>query len=249
MTFSSPTLAAHNGTCIITQPSGKVWGPYISADTFKTAYVPVKDNNGNLLGGTGATNPMGGYGQPVLLDRWGQVIQYFPAYGTIGNRANDSYLYPTPTSAILAAISAGPLYGVFWPWSVNKLGASHAENAIWDFRDGVPFFSASSLTSANQPWPDPTLTPEPNGFYPNFAIQWMLGDQPDTSNTMDDVITGSEKLSNAGGFILISAGPDGPSRTNGGFCNMADSTGKLLPANVLQQTFTNSGNIYNLDRQ
>jgi prepilin-type N-terminal cleavage/methylation domain-containing protein len=251
LTFSSAALAPHNGTCIITQPSGKVWGPYISADTFKVAFIPMTDNKGNLLGGGGATNPMGGYGQPVLLDRWGQVIQYFPAYGTAGNRANDSYLYPTPSTATLAAISVGPLYGYSQPWSLeNKLGTSHAENAIWDFRDGVPFFSASSLTIANQPWPDPTVSPDPNNFYPNLAIQWMLGDQPDpTNNTLDNVIKTSEKFANPGPYILISAGPDGPGRTNGGFCNMADSTGNPILANTWQQAFINSGNIYNFDRQ
>ena len=77
------------------------------------------------------------------------------------------------------------------------------------------------------------------------AIQWMLGDQPDSSGNLDNVITGSAKLSFSGPYILISAGPDGLGRSNGGYCTM-DPT---LPANTLQQTFINSGNIYNFDRQ
>jgi hypothetical protein len=81
----------------------------------------------------------------------------------------------------------------------------------------------------------------------------MLGDQPDPNNLttpLDNVIMGAEKLSYSGPYILISAGPDGPNRNNGGFCNMADpTTGKSLPANTWQKTFIDSGNIYNFDRQ
>ena len=48
-----------------------------------------------------------------------------------------------------------------------------------------------------------------------------------------------------GPFILISAGVDGPTRDNGGFCNLLGVT----PDNVhYQQAFQASGNIYNFDR-
>jgi prepilin-type N-terminal cleavage/methylation domain-containing protein len=246
LNFSSPSpiAAAHNGNCLIIQPSGKVWGPYISADTFKIAFIPsaATDANGN------AVTSLSGLGQPVLLDRWGQVIQYFPTYGTVSNRTKTSVLLALNPGWTTNPPSAGPLYGYSQP---NTIDATKGQNTIWDFRDGAPFFSVSSLTSAAQPWPDPTISTEPNNFHPNLAIQWMLGDQPDATNKVDDAITASEKLANVGPYILISAGPDNASgfRTNGGYCNMVDSTGSPLPANTWQQTFINSGNIYNFDRQ
>jgi hypothetical protein len=49
-----------------------------------------------------------------------------------------------------------------------------------------------------------------------------------------------------GPFILISAGPDGQTRTNGGYCNLAPITTPSLTA--YQQAFQASGNIYNFDR-
>jgi prepilin-type N-terminal cleavage/methylation domain-containing protein len=253
LTLASPGPgAAHNGSCLVTQLSGKVWGPYISADTFKVAFIPNQDVN------TTAITSLVGYGQPVLLDRWGQVIQYFPAYGSVSNRANDSVTFKSYTPAQLATISVGPLYGYSQPWSLEgKSSSSLAQNAIWDLRDGAPFYTAGAGSSPAfcQQWQDVT---SPSGntstyFHPGWALQWMLGDQPNPANTsppLDDVITGSEKVATPGPYILISAGPDGPSRANGGFCNMADRvSGNPLPANTWQQTFTDSGNIYNFDRQ
>jgi prepilin-type N-terminal cleavage/methylation domain-containing protein len=252
VTTLSPAVYTHSLRCLISAPSGKVWGPYISADTFKVAYIPKADVNGVLLGGVGALNPIGGWGNSVLLDRWGQVIQYFPTYGSVNNRANDSVLYPTPTKATLAAISAGPLYGYSQPVSID---AKNGQNTIWDARDGAPFYIAGSGSSPAfcQIWQD-VISPSGNTSYyfrPGWALQWMLGDQPDpTTNLSDNLITGAEKLSYSGPYILISAGPDGPSRANGGYCNMIDPTaGTPLPANTWQQTFIKSGNIYNFDRQ
>jgi prepilin-type N-terminal cleavage/methylation domain-containing protein len=244
LTLTSTPAATHNGNCLITQPSGKVWGPYISADTFKVAFIPstATDANGNPV------TSLSGLGQPVLLDRWGQVIQYFPTYGTVSNRTKTSVLLASNPGWTTNPPSAGPLYGYSQP---NTIDAIKGQNAIWDFRDGAPFFSVSSPKSAAQPWPDPTISTEPNNFHPNLAIQWMLGDQPDATNNVDDAITASEKLANVGPYILISAGPDNASgfRFNGGYCNMVDSTGTPLPANTWQQTFIKSGNIYNFDRQ
>ncbi|MGD0463067.1 MAG: prepilin-type N-terminal cleavage/methylation domain-containing protein [Tepidisphaeraceae bacterium] len=254
----SPTAAAHNGNCLVTQPGGKVWGPYISADTFKVAYLPQNDLNGTALGNTGVANPLGGYGQPVLLDRWGQVIQYFPTYGTVSNRTNDS------TVPLSTAVTAGPLYGYSQPKSIDSTG----QNAIWDLRDGAPFFSVSAASSSAKPWPDPVsgtttaycqqwqdVTAAPF-FYPELAVQWMLGVSPPAiaipNSGSGNVITGSDKLSYSGPYILISAGPDGPNRNNGGFCNLVNpnvATATALPASSCQQTFINSGNIYNFDRQ
>jgi hypothetical protein len=271
LTLASPLSAAHNGTCIITQPSGKVWGPYISADTFKVAYIPATDLNGSQLGGPGVKPPIGGYGQAVLLDRWGQVIQYFPTYGTVSNRTNDSVLLAANPTWKTTPPTAGPLYGYSQPMSIDT---KNGQNAIWDSRDGMPFFTVATASGAIawtdpvsgvglvycKQWPDPTAAPpEPNNFYPNLAIQWMLGDaQPGLpASQTGDVITGSDKLSYTGPYILISAGPNGPSGSAnskgglnlGGFCNLVDSSGNLLSADTWQQIFINSGNIYNFDRQ
>lgn len=249
ITLNAPASASHTSVnCLIFIPGGKVWGPYISADNFKIAFVPTSDVNGNSLGGPNS-NTIGPAGEPVLLDHWGQVIQYFPTYGPVSNRSNDSASYPGGANT---TVSYGPLYGYSQPNSVdtNKNG----QNAIWDFRDGAPFFSVNSSSSPAQPWPNPYATT--NGFYPSLAIQWMLGVSlpavPTTvSSPLGNVIlnTASDKLSFTGPYILISAGPGGPDRLNGGYCNMVDSSGNLLPPNTSQQTFINSGNIYNFDRQ
>lgn len=243
--------------------TGKVWPNYLSADNFKVAFIPaVNDTSGNTLGGPGSS-VNGPAGQPVLLDHWGQVIQYFPRYGTIGNRTNDSVSYPSGANT---KVVAGPLYGYSQPWSFEggpTNTKSVAQNAIWDWRDGAPFFDVDTINgpTPNAPtarWPDSTVINAQN-FYPNMAIQWMLGDQIDPANggKLDNAIMGSDKLSYTGPYILISAGPDGPagSKNNlgginlGGYCNMVDSSGNLLPANTWQKAFINSGNIYNFDRQ
>jgi prepilin-type N-terminal cleavage/methylation domain-containing protein len=249
---SSPAVYTHSLRCLISAPSGKVWGPYISADTFKVAYIPKADVNAILLGGVGAPNPIGGLGDPVLLDRWGQVIQYFPTYGSANNRTNDSTLV-----ALNKSVTAGPLYGYSQAKSID---GTNGQNAIWDLRDGAPFFTVGAGPNPPywQQWQNvpsaSAASATPYCFFPGWALQWMLGDQPDPTQPtapLDNLIMGSEKLANVGPYILISAGPDGPSRANGGYCNMADptSTGSALPANTWQQTFINSGNIYNFDRQ
>ena len=231
--------------------SGKVWGPYISADTFKTVFLP-----------TGVP----GFWQPVLLDRWGQVIQYFPRYGLANNRTSDSTY-----AAVDAKVQAGPLYGYSQPASVDGI---YGQDAIWDWRDGAAFFATPSPggmrnpvtgdTDAVIPWPDPTLPAAPF-FEPQYTIQWMLGAQVMAGRPHANEITPatSTKLSFDGPFILISAGPDGPERassnfperTMGGYCNFLDATGNFndasgsaLTALELQQIFSASGNIYNFDR-
>lgn len=245
---------------LISIASGKVWGPYVSADTFKVAFIP-----GNL-------GPPLTAGQPVLLDRCGQVIQYFPRYGPASNRLNDSSMtpqFPTP-----ASVQAGPLFGYSQPLSAEPGAGKFAENAIWDWRDGAPYFVGPPIPGPPPPgywknpvtgnsdlvqsWRDPTLPiTSTNNIRLEWAIQWMLGDQPDpTSGYFKDAIISGEKLNWDGPFILISAGLDGPERPNthldwtgGGYCNFADpTTGTPIPSNQLQQTFQASGNIYNFDR-
>jgi hypothetical protein len=200
-----------------------------------------------------------------LLDRWGQVIQYFPRYGPANNRTADGLQpYGGPVQAN-ASISAGPLFGYSQPYSVDS---NYGYNTIWDWRDGAPLFAnqdtVPNVGSWQNPvtgnpdvcvtWPDPTndMSSPPNPpFQPELAIEWMLGDLPTHSGLFNNEIVSGEKLGWDGPFILISTGPDGPElgrseqkTTVGGYCNLAS-----VPINQLQQTFLNSGNIYNFDHQ
>jgi prepilin-type N-terminal cleavage/methylation domain-containing protein len=286
----APTYPHSRGT--ISTASGKVWGPYISADTFKVAFVPAGTDSNYGPGGPGTGIGWGSAGQPVLLDRWGQVIQYFPRYGPANNRLNDSSLAPTFT--VPASVQAGPLFGYSQPNSVDTISGNPSgagENAIWDYRDGAPFFQpfsngnppgitpsefTPSLASPLPQWPNPiTANPfnattgyfyavpwpkqtsgMPNNFRPELTIQWMLG-EPDSSGNFHNAILPGEKLNYDGPYILISAGPDGPNRANGGYCNFTNlkdgtltdpATGNPLTSAQLLQIFTASGNIYNFDR-
>lgn len=81
--FTAPASNSHT-RAVLSVAGGKVWGPYISADSFKVAFVPSTDVNANGVPSAG---------EAVLKDRWGQVIQYFPRYGPANNRSNDSSLY------------------------------------------------------------------------------------------------------------------------------------------------------------
>jgi prepilin-type N-terminal cleavage/methylation domain-containing protein len=241
---------AHTGArAIVSYPGAKVWGPYLAADTFKTQVIPANDIN---------KVPIPSAGQYVLLDRWGQTIQYFPRYGPVGNRTNDSKI-PQNSSVI-----AGPLYGFAQPRSIDSIGM----NAIWDLRDGAPFYTFDPNASQNpvfcEQWGDipqgATLTQDtPYYFMASWAIQWMLGGNlnPATNpTTVDDVLTSPEKLSWDGPFILISAGPDGPNRFHGGFFGVinsktglfTDTNDAALTPNVLANEAARWGNIYNFDR-
>ncbi len=227
-----PPAYSHNGQCEIRVADGKVWGPYLSPAAFKVAFVPSVDSYGY---------PFFGYGQPVLLDDWGQVIQYFPRYGPANNRTDDSTLPPNPS------IKAGPLYGYSQPKSVDP---KNGQNAIWDWRDGAPFFTLVGQTGPAQEWPDPAMG-NARSFRPELAIQWMLGDGPDSAGNFRNEIGDAQTLKYDGPYILISAGPGGPERPDGGYCNFADPNNgnNPLPANGLQQIFLKSGNIYNFERR
>jgi prepilin-type N-terminal cleavage/methylation domain-containing protein len=218
----------HTGGAIIWTPSGQVWGPYVSADAFKV----INDTNG----------------VPLLLDRWGQVIQYFPLYGQANNRTADStFTSSTP------AVTAGPLYGYCQPATVDS---TNGQNAMFDSRDGSRYFTATSPSSASQPWG--TRTGAGSFFDPSGPLMWMLGDNRvnGTNTGFSNLIVAPDRLSGIEPYILISAGPDGPLRANGGYCSFQDpQTGKMIdtggspltPAGFLQK-FKDSGNIYNFDR-
>jgi type II secretory pathway pseudopilin PulG len=223
---------SHDGRCEIWVADGKVWGPYLSPGAFKVAFVPSVDSYGY---------PFFGYGQPVLLDDWGQVIQYFPRYGPANNRTDDS-MYSVNTS-----VRAGPLYGNSQPKSVD---ATNGQNAIWDWRDGAPFFTLVGQTGPAQDWPDPA-SGNARSFRPELAIEWMLGEEPDSKGNFKNEIGAGETLKYDGPYILISAGPGGPERPDGGYCNFADpeNGNNSFLDNGLQQIFLKSGNIYSFERR
>ena len=140
--------------------------------------------------------------------------------------------------------------------SVDPSGWPAGLNTMFDYRDGAPFFNNSSQTALAQTWPVLAAISASNTFRPDWTIQWMLGDQPAAGGTFDDVISAPESLRYDGPYILISAGPDGPNRANGGYCNFADpatgnlidpASGNQLTQSQLLQMFINSGNVYNFD--
>jgi prepilin-type N-terminal cleavage/methylation domain-containing protein len=262
-----PTSHLASDKFVIKIPTGKITPNYLPADTFKVAFVPAEppaNQDSNYGPGGPGSNMYGSAGQPVLLDRWGQVIQYFPRYGPANNRTNDSNsVYP-----LNLKVQAGPLFGYSQPNSVDTIAgkpSNAGENAIWDPRDGAPFFAAGQSSNVLGSWPNPNPVtgnsdqvepwPKPTGssiaFQPELTIEWMLGKQ-DLSVEPNLIEAAGEKLNYDGPYILISAGPDGPERNNGGYCNMVDpnsgSANTPLPVNQLQQTFLASGNIYNFDR-
>ena len=232
LTLMAPPSYAHGGRCEVSVAEGKVWGPYLSPAAFRVAFIPSVDSFGY---------PFFGFGQPVLLDDWGQVIQYFPRYGRADNRMEDSM--QTADSSVVA----GPLYGYSQSKSIDR---AHGENALWDWRDGAPFFTLVGQTGPAQQWPTGGL--ESAGlFRPELAIEWMLGCEVDSAGTFRNVIVAPAKLNCGVPYILISAGPAGPERPNGGYCNFTDLgiSNKHLTDNDLQQIFAKSGNIYNFDRR
>jgi type II secretory pathway pseudopilin PulG len=225
-------MYSHDGPCEISRPDGKVWGPYLSPTAFKVAYIPAVDSFGY---------PFFGYGNAVLLDDWGQVIQYFPRDGPANNRAEDS------TLSLDASAKAGPLYGYCQKKTIDK---TNGQAAIWDWRDGAPFFTLAGQTAPAQDWPDPALGAS-RAFRPDLAIEWMLGAEPDSVGIFRDEIGAGETLKYDGPYILISAGPGGPERPNGGYCNFSDpaNNNKSFSSNSLQQIFSASGNLFNFERK
>jgi prepilin-type N-terminal cleavage/methylation domain-containing protein len=110
-----------NASTGISSPSGKVWGPYISADNFKVAWEMPTNDPASVTAE-----------QPVILDRWGTAIQYFPRYGPISNRN------------AVANVTAGPLYGISTPATMSPQGI----NAFFDQRDATNVWFANSATNA-----------------------------------------------------------------------------------------------------
>ncbi len=250
--FTSNTQHQTTDSYLIKLPTARVTPNYLSADNFKVAFVPIE-------GSGPGTNILGPAGEPVILDHWGQVIQYFPRYGLVSNRTADSSAFATPNPN--PSVIAGPLFGYSEPKSVDS--NSKGQYAIWDFRDGAPFFAGSGNTGVTwsnpvtgekslqvETWPDPTIS----GNTLQYAIQWMLGDS-DASGAFQNAIVNGGKLNYDGPYILISAGPNGPDGSInssggpniGGFCNLADGSGNPIPSAQVSKNFVNCNNVYNFD--
>jgi len=122
---------------------------------------------------------------------------------------------------------------------------TNGDFAMFDVRDASPIATRDSNNNISGFVPWQTVSD------PYMAVQWMLGcSNPSamvfsgtTLSAGPSTISNPDTLHFDGPFILISAGPDGPTRTNGGFCNLAG-----LNSNQFQSTFQASGNIYNFDR-
>jgi prepilin-type N-terminal cleavage/methylation domain-containing protein len=229
---SVPTTA---NTATLKIPTGKVWPNYLDTSAFKVQFVNDTTN----------TNPVDPYnGQPELLDRFGGVIQYFTRFGPNNNRLNGgTSIFNAPVGV---TVTAGPLYGLaMTDKSASNPGgvdSTHGQDAIWDMRDGAPF---TNNAGAWQLWQASSATVDLG-----MALQWMLGTSAPyattpTQTTNPSVIASPDTLHFDGPFILISAGPDGQTRTNGGYCNLAPITASPT---AYQQAFQASGNIYNFDR-
>jgi prepilin-type N-terminal cleavage/methylation domain-containing protein len=254
-TITAPVFNHLTGTrAVIFAPGGKVWGPYISADTFRTVVIqPATPSTMQQYTYNGQAVGQGMTGQPLLLDRWGQVIQYFPRYGPASNRTGPNSVIPN--NILDTTVQAGPLYGLSQPASIDP---NYGQHAIWDLRDGAPFFMQPGTSTQMQGW-FPVTTG--SAFDPGTTIEWMLGDSTYSttgSGGFNNLIKAPDKLTYDGPYILISAGPNGPSQgptgnyNTGGFCSFVNaSTGKIDPSITplqLQQMFAASGNIYNFDR-
>jgi type II secretory pathway pseudopilin PulG len=252
--FTVATTKGHSVTptdpdnCVLKTATGKVWDAYLPPDKFKVEYIDTAvDASNNLLHPGLVIFPPppdltinGDAAQPVLLDRWGQPIQYFTRFGPSNNRTSDSVDYGSPPT-VNTAVIAGPLFGVSTPLSIDaKLG----ENAIWDWHDGVPVSLASGNlggrlqtdTSAMTQWtPQAAGTPDLS-----LAFKWMLGDDPAAAT--QNVIESPETLTYTGPYILISAGPSST------WCDLSTASVPNQTSEEYLRAFTKSGNIYNFDR-
>jgi prepilin-type N-terminal cleavage/methylation domain-containing protein len=237
LTLSTPTLYTHpaGDACAVKLVTGKVWPNYLDTNAFKTTFT------GNFV----PTLYANYYGQAELLDRWGGTIEYFPRYGPANDRMQTSTWNSAPQTPKPGQI--GPLFGFSAP---NTIDAVNGNDAIFDVRDAAPIALRDSNNNITgfQLWQSSTSTVD---LY--MAVQWMLGCTTPTQLAFSGTgitagpsyIIAPDNLHFDGPFILISAGVDGPTRANGGFCNLAPVTQDNVH---FQQAMQASGNIYNFDR-
>jgi prepilin-type N-terminal cleavage/methylation domain-containing protein len=231
-------------TGVLRIATGKVWGPYLPTDRFQVAY-----EDPNRAGGE-AADILTHIHQPLLLDRWGGMIQYFPSYGAMTNRINGS-TYQTDfhtaygLTTLPTNITVGPLFGFATPDSIDttaptNISVPYGSNSIFDQRDGAPV--VYNLSPSN-PAAATTITWQSGGSPDlTLAVKWMLGD-----DNLNNFLDGAETPRNPNPYILISTGPDGPNRNNGGYCDLS-VLGSNPSTAQCAQAFQTSGNIYNFDR-
>jgi|GEM_PF-6984543 len=131
ITLRRPLIGNYKSApCALLVPTGATWGPYIKADDFKVAYarVPfglqpasVSEYATTTAGTIGPVTEPAGYERipvPVLLDRWGGPILYFPAYNAYTGRLV-SPTNPITAGGVLpggikttAPVSVGPIFGM-----------------------------------------------------------------------------------------------------------------------------------------
>lgn len=225
------------GTGVLQIATGKVWGPYLPADRFKVVFVTSNPTNDPTIAMY--------IGQPVILDRWGQAMQYFPCYGPADRRYLVDSTY-APTNAPTAnTVIAGPLYGFCVPKSID---ATSGQNAMYDIRDaGVVLDTNQNVTGGWQVLSPTPTPPTANPTAPNYglALMWMLGDDDlDDLVDTDSATHNAESLHYNGPYVLMSAGP------NGTWCDMSGDLQQILSGNPgnCAADFTASGNIYNFTR-
>ncbi|MGA3066780.1 MAG: prepilin-type N-terminal cleavage/methylation domain-containing protein [Tepidisphaeraceae bacterium] len=252
----SPSTGPNSATGVLRIATGKVWGPYLPTDRFQVSYVDPLRAAGSQT--DNANNPH----QPVLLDRWGGVIQYFPRYGPMTNRMNASSYQANFQTAygmvvLPTGIVAGPLFGFATPDTIDtttplSIIKPYGSYSIFDQRDGAPIVDNSNPSSvAVYTWASGISSTV--DF--SLAIKWMLGDN-NLDNFVDAYTDSSgasqtEQLRDVPPYILISSGPDGPNRPGAGYCNLLSANVASNASNaqaLYSQTFQASGNIYNFDR-
>jgi prepilin-type N-terminal cleavage/methylation domain-containing protein len=197
--------------------TGKVWGPYMPADRFQIQWVSATSATGIA------------YQYPILLDHWGNPIEYFPKYRNLKYSNATGTVTPPPLLGNCAATTGGN--GPPFP------------GAVFDVRDYVPMQTAGMQD---------LLSPVSGGVFnasafayqnygPTEAVLFMLGDD---ENPIDNTIEGGDSAAFDGDFLLISAGPDGVwAGTPGSQYDFATSS----PSTWLK-TIQKSGNVYNFDR-
>ena len=133
---------------------------------------------------------------------------------------------------------------------VKSIAFPYGSYAIYDQRDGAPVIDTLSSAGPEAiPWhlytyvhPRPTTTGQTTTDL-SLAVKWMLGD-----NNLNNLIDNGESYQNIQPYILISAGPDGPTRSDGGFCDFSQIP-STSGSPTYQNAFKASGNIYNFNRQ
>jgi type II secretory pathway pseudopilin PulG len=193
---------------------GKTWGPYMPADRFQIVWAAATSTSG-----TGSVS----YQYPILLDHWGNPIEYFPKYRNLQYSGASGTATPPPLLGNCAATGSAILPSAF------------------DVRDYVPMQATGMQDLMTTVTANGNVTP--SSFVPSWApteaLLFMLGD-----DNIDNSIDNNETAAFDGDFLLISAGPDGVwAGTPGSAYDFGTA-----PSSTWLKTILKSGNVYNFDR-